>query len=213
MSTAIPGRTVASLQISPHWPLSPGRGILLVPHTALRRGSMGRRWRRRVESTDDWELLELLCAWEGQKEYERIRPLVLFGSSPAPGVAAGAFRLLRGLGQASRSARLKARRRSARSPATPSRLADSTQPQASASGGTCDLFSGVRGRKILRSSTPEVATWHTKICRVAYMLCPVPALQSDQSSSRALCTSPLPRAARLFSCLRRGGPGPYRTSP
>lgn len=40
---------------------------------------MGRRKRRRVERTDDWEQLELLCAWEEQREYERIRPLVLFG--------------------------------------------------------------------------------------------------------------------------------------
>lgn len=40
---------------------------------------MGRRKRRRVELTDDWEQLELLCAWEEQREYERIRPLVLFG--------------------------------------------------------------------------------------------------------------------------------------
>ena len=42
---------------------------------------MGRRRRRRVGPTDDWERLELLCAWEEQKEYERIRPLVLFGES------------------------------------------------------------------------------------------------------------------------------------
>ena len=40
-----------------------------------------RRRRRRVAPTDDWEQLELLCAWEEQKEYERIRPLVLFGGS------------------------------------------------------------------------------------------------------------------------------------
>ncbi len=35
--------------------------------------------RRRVEPTDDWEQLELLCVWDEQVEYERIRPLVLFG--------------------------------------------------------------------------------------------------------------------------------------
>ncbi len=46
-----------------------------------------RRRRRRVERTDDWEQLELLCAWEEQIEYERIRPLVLFGE-PVPGRAA-----------------------------------------------------------------------------------------------------------------------------
>jgi hypothetical protein len=40
---------------------------------------MGRRKRRRVDPTDDWAQLELLCAWEEQREYERIRPLVLFG--------------------------------------------------------------------------------------------------------------------------------------
>jgi putative transposase len=40
---------------------------------------MGRRRRRRVGPTDDWEQLELLCAWEEQREYESIRPLVLFG--------------------------------------------------------------------------------------------------------------------------------------
>ena len=48
-------------------------------------GSMGRR-RRRVGPTDDWEQLELLCAWEEQVEYERIRPQVLFGE-PVPGRA------------------------------------------------------------------------------------------------------------------------------
>jgi putative transposase len=44
---------------------------------------MGRRRRRRVVSTDDWEQLALLCVWEEQEEYERIRPLVLFGE-PVP---------------------------------------------------------------------------------------------------------------------------------
>ena len=39
---------------------------------------MGRRKRRRVDPTDDWEQLDLLCAWDGQREYERIRPQVLF---------------------------------------------------------------------------------------------------------------------------------------
>jgi len=43
---------------------------------------MGRR-RSKVALTDDWEQLELLCAWEEQREYERIRPLVLFGE-PVP---------------------------------------------------------------------------------------------------------------------------------
>jgi putative transposase len=40
----------------------------------------GRRRRRRVEPTDDWEQLELLCKWPEQVRYEEIRPLVLFGS-------------------------------------------------------------------------------------------------------------------------------------
>src|SRR5829696_8450127 len=62
--------------------------MLPVPHISVWRGSMGtgkrrRRRRRRVEPTDDWEQLELLCAWDEQREYERIRPLVLFGE-PLP---------------------------------------------------------------------------------------------------------------------------------
>jgi len=44
---------------------------------------MGRWKRRRVDPTDEWEQLELLCAWKEQREYERIRPLVLFGE-PVP---------------------------------------------------------------------------------------------------------------------------------
>ncbi len=46
-------------------------------------GTGKRRSRRRVEPTNDWEQLELLCAWDEQREYERIRPLVLFGE-PLP---------------------------------------------------------------------------------------------------------------------------------
>ena len=48
---------------------------------------MGRRKRRRVECTDDWEQPEILCAYEEQRDYERIRPLVLFGE-PVPERAA-----------------------------------------------------------------------------------------------------------------------------
>ena len=48
---------------------------------------MGKRRRRRVDRTEDWEELDLLCAWEEQREYERIRPLVLFGD-PVPERAA-----------------------------------------------------------------------------------------------------------------------------
>jgi hypothetical protein len=40
---------------------------------------MGGRWRRRVEPTDEWEQIELLCGWPEQRDYELIRPLVLFG--------------------------------------------------------------------------------------------------------------------------------------
>lgn len=50
--------------------------------------------RRRVEPTDRWEQIELLCGWPEQREYELIRPLVLFGSPPdgraeETGVASG----------------------------------------------------------------------------------------------------------------------------
>jgi hypothetical protein len=34
------------------------------------------RRRRRVEPTDDWEQIELLCGWAEQRDYELIRPLV-----------------------------------------------------------------------------------------------------------------------------------------
>jgi len=43
---------------------------------------MGERRRRsRVDPTDDWEQLKLLCVWPEQLAYEEIRPLTLFGSS------------------------------------------------------------------------------------------------------------------------------------
>ncbi len=42
-----------------------------------------RRRRRRVEPTEDWEQLELLCRWPEQLAYEEIRPLTLFGASVA----------------------------------------------------------------------------------------------------------------------------------
>jgi hypothetical protein len=48
---------------------------------------MGRNGRRlRVEPTDEWEQIELLCGWPEQRDYELIRPLVLFGA-PADGRA------------------------------------------------------------------------------------------------------------------------------
>jgi hypothetical protein len=55
-----------------------------------RRGQRGPRMRsgshrrRRVEPTEEWEQIELLCAWPEQREYELIRPLVLFGGVPPP---------------------------------------------------------------------------------------------------------------------------------
>lgn len=39
----------------------------------------GRRRRKRVEHTEDWEQLRLLVKWPEQERYEEIRPLVLFG--------------------------------------------------------------------------------------------------------------------------------------
>ena len=44
---------------------------------------MGRKRRRFVGPTGDWEQLDLLRVWEEQREYKRIRPLVLFGG-PVP---------------------------------------------------------------------------------------------------------------------------------
>ena len=41
---------------------------------------MSRPRRRRVEPTDEWEQIELLCGWPEQRDYELIRPLVLFGA-------------------------------------------------------------------------------------------------------------------------------------
>ena len=33
-----------------------------------------------AEPKDDWGQLELLCGWPEQRDYELIRPMVLFGS-------------------------------------------------------------------------------------------------------------------------------------
>jgi len=44
---------------------------------------MGKRRRKRVDPTGDWEQIELLCEWDEQRENERIRSLVLFGR-PVP---------------------------------------------------------------------------------------------------------------------------------
>ena len=43
----------------------------------------GRRRRERVEPTEEWEQLALLCRWPEQLAYEEIRPLTLFGASVA----------------------------------------------------------------------------------------------------------------------------------
>jgi hypothetical protein len=46
------------------------------------RGGMGRNGRRlRVNPTDGWEQIELLCGWPEQWDYELIHPLVLFDAS------------------------------------------------------------------------------------------------------------------------------------
>jgi hypothetical protein len=48
------------------------------------RGGMGRNGRRlRVNPTDGWEQIELLCGWPEQWDYELIHPLVLFDASVA----------------------------------------------------------------------------------------------------------------------------------
>ncbi len=44
---------------------------------------MPRRTRRRRETTEDWQQLRLLAEWPEQEAYELIRPIVLFGQSPA----------------------------------------------------------------------------------------------------------------------------------
>src|SRR5215217_8799168 len=43
---------------------------------------MGGTRRRRVEPTDEWEQLKLLCRWPEQLAYEEIRPTVLFRARP-----------------------------------------------------------------------------------------------------------------------------------
>jgi hypothetical protein len=44
---------------------------------------MGGTRRRRVEPTDEWEHLKLLCRWPEQLAYEEIQPTVLFDSAGA----------------------------------------------------------------------------------------------------------------------------------
>ncbi len=54
---------------------------------------MVRRARRQISATDDWPQLELLCDTPGQRLYEVIRPVVLFGQPPAERAAETATHL------------------------------------------------------------------------------------------------------------------------
>src|SRR5215211_7587166 len=45
--------------------------------------AMPRRHRERIPPTDDWQQLELLVDTPGQRSYEAIRPVLLFGE-PVP---------------------------------------------------------------------------------------------------------------------------------
>jgi len=49
---------------------------------------MPRRGQERIEPTDDWQQLELLVQSRGQRTYELIRPVVLFGQPPVERAAA-----------------------------------------------------------------------------------------------------------------------------
>lgn len=40
--------------------------------------------REQVEHTEDWQIVESLSRWPEQREYELLRPIVVFGYSPAP---------------------------------------------------------------------------------------------------------------------------------
>lgn len=40
--------------------------------------------REQVEHTEDWQTIESLVRWPEQREYELLRPVVVFGDSPAP---------------------------------------------------------------------------------------------------------------------------------
>lgn len=39
--------------------------------------------RQRIEPLDDWQQLQLLTSFPEQRAYELLRPVVLFGRSPA----------------------------------------------------------------------------------------------------------------------------------
>src|SRR5215208_5700070 len=55
----------------------------LIERTARHAGASGMPPRPRVEPTDDWHQIALLVREPGQRSYELIRPVVLFGQSPA----------------------------------------------------------------------------------------------------------------------------------
>lgn len=62
------------------WRQTSTRGTLPLPRHHIWGERMGgTRRRRRVEPTDEWEQIELLCAWPEQLAYEEIRQTVLFG--------------------------------------------------------------------------------------------------------------------------------------
>jgi hypothetical protein len=44
---------------------------------------MDRGKRRKIEPTDDWDLLVPLFEWPEQRDYEELRPVTLFGASVA----------------------------------------------------------------------------------------------------------------------------------
>jgi transposase len=54
---------------------------------------MARRTRQRIPATDDWQQLELLCDTPGQRFYEVIRPVLLFGQPAAERAAETATHL------------------------------------------------------------------------------------------------------------------------
>src|SRR5215208_5245700 len=69
------------------WPQTTPCGILrcLRHHRSCEGGRTMSPRRRggRIQPTDDWEQLELFCAWPEQVRYEESRPMVLFGVSAA----------------------------------------------------------------------------------------------------------------------------------
>ncbi len=58
-------------------------GVAESVHGPYHSGAMPRLRRQRIESTDDWSQLELLIGSPEQRLYDMLRPVVLFGRSPA----------------------------------------------------------------------------------------------------------------------------------